>query len=105
MSCRDKPKTYASYTVYTGKSTLAEYKQIFGNEETLGNNQHIFWIMNKSGFDELKTKLTGVHTMVWTQAEMETYLVNEGFSEDIAKKAINKFLTTSTDAQQSHINV
>ena len=102
MSCRDKPKTYASYTVYTGKSTLAEYKQIFGSGETIDNNSHTFWIMNKPAFDELKTKLTGVHTMVWTQAEMETYLVDEGFSEEIAKEAINKFLTTSTDATKPH---
>lgn len=34
MSCRDRPKT-SSYTVYTGKSTLAEYKQIFGSGETI----------------------------------------------------------------------
>lgn len=42
MSCRDKPKTYASYTVYTGKSTLAEYEEIFGSGETIDNNSHTF---------------------------------------------------------------
>ncbi|UTD13037.1 hypothetical protein HO345_08600 [Treponema denticola] len=102
MSCRDRPKAYNTYTVYTGKSTLEKYKEIFGNGETINKDEHILWRMNKNSFNGLKTELTGVHTMVWTQTEMETYLVNEGFSEEIAKKAINHFLTASTDASRPH---